>query len=253
MLHFELGTAGALFETRRSQGRHTLSSNPFRVFLVFVSFALMALGGLWVAGGRPTELSVEVRSTLSSEVLSHRFIETCGRLRELTDAETSSEASRRIPLHGSLTAQISVLGMIGLPQQMSIPLVLPFADIVYSSEPSGQGIVDPAIVFTDTKFFSSDAMELEWYGRDDQFIYLRELDANEHVRLVKLDPNQVEFSAQSPLESEGCLVRYMITLQHSGWQRFYGKLYTRTCEESARVRLAWICQQLESQPSSAKN
>lgn len=225
---------------------HASKSNPFRVLLVFIGFSLIAAAGLWFTGGRPTEISIEVRSSLSPVVLAQRFEEKVSLLPELTDSQTSSATSRRIPLHGSLVAPISGLGMIGLRGIVTAPMILPIADVVYSSEPTGSGIIDPAIVFTDTKFFYSDAMELEWYGRDDQYIYLREFDAKDHIRLVKLDPALVKFVAESADGTDGCVVRYVITMQHTGWKRFYGKLYSRSCEESARVRLAWICQQLES-------
>jgi hypothetical protein len=222
---------------------HTSKNSPVRVLLVFATFLLIAVGGLWLAGGRPTELYVEVHSPLSSAELLRRFERKLARLPELSAADTSDAASRTVPIHGALVAPIST---IGLPGQVTIPVFLPLADVIFSSEPSGQSIIDPAIVFTDTKFFTSDAMELEWYGRDDNFFYLRELDSQDHIRLVKLDPDRVEFSAAPTDGPAGCVVRYNVTLQHSGWQRFYGKLYSRTCEESARVRLSWICHQLES-------
>lgn len=219
---------------------HVSKNSPIRVLLVFIGFMLMALCGLWMTGGQPTELTIEVRSSLSSALLSERFEQKLKLLPELSVWDTKVDATRVVPIHGTAVAPLSMLGM---PGQVTIPIVLPIADIVFSSEPSGQSILDPAIVFTDTKFFSSDAMELQWYGRDDDYFYLRELDAKDHVRLVKLDPARVEFFAEG---SEGCVVRYVITVQHSGWKRFYGKMYSRTWEESARVRLAWICQQLEA-------
>ncbi|MBL8892836.1 MAG: hypothetical protein JNL67_22860 [Planctomycetaceae bacterium] len=219
-----------------------LRSSPFRVFLVMLSFLLMALSGLWIMGGSPTKISVEVHSELPSSILAHRFEMHC----RLLPTMKLSHAGRQLALPQWASSRCEPIAISLAAGSSRYVLPFPLADIVFRTPP-GPKDMDPAVVSCDAEFQAADPLQLEWYGRDERFIYLREYDADHHVRLIKLEPEQVQFIPDENAESSGCLVRYVVVMEHHGWERIYGKLFTKSCEESAKVRLLWICEQLESQ------
>jgi hypothetical protein len=225
---------------------HAFKSSQLKVLLVFGSFVSLAMGGLWVLGGRPIEISVEIHSSLPSSVLSQRFERHCQQLPPLKHS-TSGVTPRRLAISAESVGVVHALpaGLVGVGTT-AVPV--PLADVVLGAETGGRTDFDPTMVFTDPEFHSADSLEFEWYGRDEQYIYLREFDNEHRVRLVKLAPDQVEFTPAPGGESEGCLVTYVVVMQHTGWRRLYGAFFTRGYEELTRTRLTWICRQLESQP-----
>lgn len=221
---------------------YSLRRSPFRVWFVLLSFMILALGGLWILGGRPTQISVEVHSALPSSILAERFEMHCRMLPHLNLRQVGGYIAPR----ESTSIRVQPIAISVPASANGIVMPCPIADIVLHAPPR-QSDLDPAVVSCDVEFQAADQLKLEWYGRDERFIYLREYDEGHHARLVKLEPDQVEFVPNENPESEGCVVRYVVLMQHRGWERLYGKLFTKSCEESAKVRLVWICEQLESQ------
>ena len=219
------------------------SRKHLRVITVFLGFISVAVAGLWVMGGAESECTVEVTSPLPPMVLSQRFEERFRNLQPIDTATLQADAIRRFESQDVGSLPVSML--CGWGGRGGI--LMPLADIVIEGN-SEDGLLsmDPAVVFTDAEFVQHSAVRIEWFGRDGQFVYLRELDTDNHVRLVRLDHKKLEFGYSDIDSVDQGAIRYTYSITHSGIKRWYGKLFDRSCEMAARNRLEWLCRDLES-------
>jgi hypothetical protein len=221
------------------------TSSHYRVLFVFAGFLVISGLALWVMGGRQSDCVVEITSHLPCQELESRFQLQIDRLRQLDRSSLQAESIREYRFHDSGLFPISMVSPVG-----SRALPLPLADIVMGPDSGSEpGLLDPAVVFAEPKFRYSEDLDLEWFGRDTRFVYLREVDHENRVRLVKLDPDSLSFvdsaAADSAEDGSGSVLRYTFQVKHSGIQRLYGKLFERSYEDAARIRMQWICRQLE--------
>jgi len=218
------------------------TSSHYRVLFVFVGFVTISALSLWVMGGRQSDCVVEINSSLPCQELESRFQSQIDRLRQLDRTSLQADSIRAYRIHDSGLIPISMVSPV-----RSRTLPMPLADIVVGTDLVDEpGLLDPAVVFVEPKFRYSEGLDLEWFGRDTHYVYLREVDSENRVRLVKLDPDSLSFVAGTEIESAGgSVLRYTFRVKHSGIQRLYGKLFERSYEDAARVRMLWICRQLE--------
>jgi hypothetical protein len=223
----------------------TTPNSLHRVVFVFVGFLSIALFFLWVLGGRESHCVVTVASSLPSSEMQQRFQARIEQLELLDSKSLRVEQIRKLPMYEPGMVPVSMVvhsGSFSLGR-------LPLADIVFlGSEDREESIsIDPAVVFSDLAFRPSSELALEWFARDSEHVYLRETDVDRHVRLVKLQQDNLRFTSTAVDGQEGSLISYTYTVRHSGFRRLYGKLFERSCESSAQARLEWICNQLEAE------
>lgn len=227
-----------------------------RVLLVLLLFMPLTLVSLWYVGGNQQEFELSVTSAHSPEELQDRFDRIVASLAPMSEDELARHARQSLelgpyemgiarPVHFLPSASLVGSGFptVGVSVWQNL-----LADIVPPDLPANDLSleIDPAIVYCDSEF-ENYLVNRSWLGKDQTSIYLREIDEQQHLRLVRLQREGLRFEPLVKDGSKGCRVIYSFSLQHTGLKRIYGKFLERECESLARNRLEWICGQLEAE------
>jgi len=222
-------------------------NGKFRVILVYLSFLPIALGAMWLIGGRPFFCKVTVRTNQKATEMRDRLDELAKTLPWIDrDSQVSLMDLGRDVLATNTSNKKS-------SEQTTVQNVR--FDIVLEDQLQDQGnffCVDPSIIGTESGFSEAGIVTREWVGRREQgsqtILVFKECDQQGRSRLVQINQEGLEFTP-APTSSVGNEIQsdvsYSFEIQHQGLKRIYGRFLERTCEENHRKRLLWICDQLK--------
>lgn len=236
-----------------------------RVLAVILLFVPLSLIAMWFIGGTQQTIELTVQSSLPPNEMQQRFEQVLARLQPLTAEQLAERASmqdfgsKRFGNQGSnITTPSGRERLQTRPVNYVSPTTptgnllqagfsLPLADIVLPENLMQDESVDidPSIIYRDPEFVEKPVAR-NWLGKDNRNVYLEEMDTEEHMQLIRLERSKLRFEPTIIDGKSGTRIVYPISIHHRGMKRIYGKFLERECEDIAKRRLEWICEQLEA-------
>lgn len=227
-------------------------NGKFRVILVYLSFIPLALGAMWLVGGRPLPRKVTVQTNQKAARMLSKLVALSDTLPEVSGEVTdrSAEANNAVFFQADTVSQVSAIEMRNQSDVQNVRF-----DIITEEgqeERDSFFCVDPSIIGSEEGFNDNGLVSHKWIGKisagNQTLLVMEETDQQGRSRIVQIKQSALEFEpAKSSTVGKKVLTdfSYSFEFQHQGLKRIYGRFLERTCEANHRRRLLWICDQLK--------